>query len=113
MRSSGLLFALFLAAGIPSPATPQINGPNARASGLVLEDGTNVPIAGARVVFAFRGRSRLPTTTDKDGRYSFDELEPGRIVSLWRKRDTFLSIPRAFPPSGLLRDKRSTWRRFP
>jgi len=77
MRSSGLVFALILAAGTPSPATAQINGPNARASGLVLEDGTNVPIAGARVVFAFRGRSRLPTTTDKDGRYIFEELEPG------------------------------------
>ena len=77
MRSSGLVFALILAAGTPSPATAQINGPNARASGLVLEDGTNVPIAGARVVFAFRGRSRLPTTTDKDGRYFFEELEPG------------------------------------
>src|ERR1700687_2381715 len=71
----GLVFALILPAGIPSPA--QTKSPNARASGVVLEDGTNVPIAGARVVFAFRGRTRLPATTDKDGRYVFEELEPG------------------------------------
>lgn len=73
----GLVFALILAAGGPSPATAQVKSPNARASGLVLEDGTNVPIAGARVVFAFRGRSRLPAMTDMDGRYFFEDLEPG------------------------------------
>src|SRR4051812_40136288 len=77
MWCCGLVFALIFAAGTPSPATAQITSPTARASGLVLEGGTNVPIAGARVVFAFRGRSRLPTTTDKDGRYLFEELEPG------------------------------------
>jgi len=77
MRSSGFVIALLLAAGAPSPATAQVRNPNARASGIVLEDGTNVPISGARVVFAFRGRSRYPATTDQDGRYSFEDLEPG------------------------------------
>jgi hypothetical protein len=67
--------ALFLES--PSTATAQIKDPNARASGLVLEDGTNAPIAGARVVLAFRGRSRLPTVTGQDGRYAFEDLEPG------------------------------------
>ena len=77
MRSSSFVFALILAAGAPLPATAQVTNPGARASGVVLEDGTNVPISGARVVFAFRGRSRLPTTTDQDGRYFFEDLEPG------------------------------------
>jgi hypothetical protein len=72
----GLVFTLILAAS-PSTAGIQVKSPNARASGLVLEDGTNVPVAGARVVFAFRGRSLLQTVTDQGGRYSFEELEPG------------------------------------
>jgi len=73
----GLALALILTPASPPSATAQVRNPNARASGTVLEDGTNVPIAGARVVFAFRGRSRLQTVTDQSGRYFFEELEPG------------------------------------
>jgi hypothetical protein len=78
-RNRMLRFGLVLASllGTPFTTTAQITSPNARAFGLVLEDGTNAPIAGARVIFAFRGRSRLQTVTDQGGRYSFEELEPG------------------------------------
>jgi hypothetical protein len=75
MLRFGLVLALLL--GTPFTTTAQITSPNARAFGLVLEDGTSAPIAGALVIFAFRGRSRLQTVTDQGGRYSFEELEPG------------------------------------
>jgi carboxypeptidase family protein len=70
------LALLFGAAAAPSTGV-QIKDPNAQVRGRVLEQSTNAPISGARVVFAFRGRSRLQTVTDDDGRYSFAELEPG------------------------------------
>src|SRR4026209_1522966 len=73
----GLVLALLIGSAAPSPAGIQIKDPNGRASGRILEAGTNAPIAGARVVFAFRGRSRLQTVTDENGRYTFAELEPG------------------------------------
>src|SRR5438445_447994 len=73
----GLVLGSVLGGGTQSSAGFQIKGPNAQASGRVLEESTAIPIAGARVVFAFRGRSRLQAVTDQDGRYSFDELEPG------------------------------------
>ncbi|HEY3043799.1 MAG TPA: carboxypeptidase-like regulatory domain-containing protein, partial [Vicinamibacterales bacterium] len=73
----GLVLALTLGAAAQSPTASQIKGPNAQVSGRVLEAGTEVPIPGASVVFAFRGRSRLQAVTDQDGRYSFEELEPG------------------------------------
>lgn len=73
----GLVLALTVSAAAQPPTGPQIKGPNARAVGRVLEAGTEVPIPGASIIFAFRGRSRLQAVTDQDGRYSFDELEPG------------------------------------
>lgn len=73
--SSGLILGLILAAA-PSTVS-QVKDPNANASGRVLEAGTNTPISGARVLFAFRGRTRLQTVTDENGRYTFAELEPG------------------------------------
>ena len=73
----GLVLAFSLVASPSATAAPQVRDPNARAFGRVVEEGTNAPVAGARVVFVFRGRSRLQTETDRDGRYTFDELEPG------------------------------------
>ena len=73
----GLVLALTVSAAAQPPTGPQIKGPNARAVGRVLEAGTEVPIPGASIIFAFRGRSRVQAVTDQDGRYSFDELEPG------------------------------------
>jgi len=72
--------AFLLATGSATAQAPspfEIKGPSGRVSGRVIEEGTNTPIAGARVIFAFRGRSRLQTLTDQDGRYFFDDLEPG------------------------------------
>jgi Carboxypeptidase regulatory-like domain len=74
------VFGLILTAMPPSAQSLgalQIKGPNAQASGRVVEESTDTPISGARVVFAFRGRSRYQAVTDGDGRYSFEELEPG------------------------------------
>ena len=73
----GLVLAFLIGSAAPSPAVFQVKDPNGRASGRILEDGTNTPISGASVVFAFRGRSRLQTVTDENGRYTFAELEPG------------------------------------
>ena len=63
------------AAAQPSPF--EIKGPNAHAAGRVIDQATNMPIADARIIFAFRGRTRLQATTDQDGRFAYDELEPG------------------------------------
>ena len=73
----GLVLALTVGAAAQPPTGLQIKGPNARVFGRVVEAGTGVPIPGASIIFAFRGRSRLQTVTDQDGRYSFEELEPG------------------------------------
>jgi Carboxypeptidase regulatory-like domain len=73
----GLILALTLGAAAQPPTASQIKGPNGRVFGRVLESGTEVPIPGASIVFAFRGRSRLQAVTDQDGRYSLEELEPG------------------------------------
>jgi len=59
---------------------------HAAVSGIVLEAGTNTPVAGAQVTlmrFELRpqpGRPPEPlvATTDQNGRYRFDALEPGR-----------------------------------
>jgi hypothetical protein len=75
-----LAFALSLIAPTaPAGAvtTYQVKDPNAQARGRVLDKSSNTPISGARVVFAFRGRSRLQTVTDENGRFSFTDLEPG------------------------------------
>jgi hypothetical protein len=89
----GFAAAFLMAAGqaAQSPSPFEIKGPNARVSGRVIEEGTNSPVAGAKVIFAFRGRSRLQTVTDEDGRYFFDDLEPGP----WR-----LTVQKTgYPPS--------------
>jgi hypothetical protein len=96
MLHAGFVLALIVAA--PSTAAIQIKSPNARAFGLVLEDGTNVPVAGARVIFAFRGQSRLQTVTDQGGRYSFEELEPGPY-SLTVQKAGYITLDPATVPT--------------
>src|SRR2546428_853795 len=72
-----LTFTLTQQAAVPQKAA---------VSGTVLEAGTNTPVAGAQVTlisFALRpqpGRPPEPlvATTDQNGRYRFDALEPGR-----------------------------------
>lgn len=80
----GLLIALGLTGallqGTPAP-------PGAAVSGRVLEEGNQAPIAGAEVVLVPvrpRAVSAPPfdrprsTITDRDGRYAFEDVEPGR-----------------------------------
>ena len=72
-----LTFTLAQQAGVPQQAA---------VSGTVLEAGTNTPVAGAQVTlmsFALRpqpGRPPEPLVamTDQNGRYQFENLEPGR-----------------------------------
>src|SRR5215470_19738605 len=73
-----LAFTLTQQATVPEQA--------AAVSGTVLEAGTNTPVAGAQVTlmsFALRpqpGRPPEPLVamTDQNGRYQFENLEPGR-----------------------------------
>ena len=101
----GLVLGLILAttpASAQSFGAFQIKGPNAQASGRVVEEGTNVPISAARVVFAFRGRSRLQRVTDQDGRYSFDELEPGPYRLMVQKTGYVSLEPASVPTYWVL-----------
>ena len=86
----GLVVAVTLAQ-TPQPAQippPQPGAPTARLAGRVTVEGTNAPLADARVVLVFALR-RMPqrpmfpigpppqATTDQDGRFAFPHLRPG------------------------------------
>jgi hypothetical protein len=72
-----LAFTLTLQAAVPQQAA---------VSGTVFEAGSHAPVAGAQVTlmsFTFRPQPDRPpdplvATTDQNGRYRFDALEPGR-----------------------------------
>jgi hypothetical protein len=59
-------------------------------SGVVIEEGTNLPVAGARVLYGPADQPPSPrdqapeTTTNEEGRFSFDHVMPGRyrVVAL-------------------------------
>jgi len=65
---------------------PAVVPQQAAVSGTIVEAGSNTPVAGAQVTlmsFAFRPRTSRPpeplvATTDQNGRYQFDAVEPGR-----------------------------------
>jgi hypothetical protein len=63
---------------------PQAITQMGRVSGQVVEDGTNTPVADARVFVVLDGSFVTPvdaptgSVTDQDGRYLFDALPPGR-----------------------------------
>jgi Carboxypeptidase regulatory-like domain len=62
---------------------PQAVTPMGRVSGQVIEDGTNTPVAGARVFVLLEGDFTATgpppaSVTDRDGRYHFDALQAGR-----------------------------------
>lgn len=77
-----LLIALGFALALgQSPAAP----PGAAVSGQVVEDVTRAPIPGAQVTLFPSGPRSMPfmdqpptTTTDRDGRFAFQGVEPGR-----------------------------------
>ncbi|PYR26252.1 MAG: hypothetical protein DMF98_09555 [Acidobacteria bacterium] len=70
------LVALFIGQAAAPAATGVITG-------RVTAEGTNAPVAGARVVVMTAGRRAGPmgpppqATTDQDGRFAFDKLAPG------------------------------------
>ena len=77
-----LLFAGLTAATLVANQLPPV-AQMARVSGQAIEDGTNTPVAGARVIVLLEAE---PTTragaapeavTDRDGRFSFDALPAG------------------------------------
>src|SRR5258706_15166299 len=79
-----LIVGLLLALSMDQAAAPAATG---RISGRVTAEGTNAPIAGARVmVFPMMRRGTPPTgpmaippqgLTDQDGRFVFNGLAPG------------------------------------
>src|SRR6266487_826294 len=70
------LVALFIGQAAAPAATGVITG-------RVTAEGTNAPVAGARIVVMTAGRRTGPmgpppqATTDQDGRFAFDKLAPG------------------------------------
>src|SRR5262245_25890584 len=79
---SPLMFVAFAVTLAQQAAVPR----HAVLSGTVLDAGSNTPVAGARVILISSGRGPEPgrpaeplvATTDQNGRYRFDALEPGR-----------------------------------
>ena len=69
-----------LVASQPPQAVTQMS----RVSGQVIEDGTNTPVAAARVFVVLDDERAAPdgsppeVLSDRDGRYQFDMLTPGR-----------------------------------
>ena len=82
-----LAFTLFVQG---SPTAAQTG----RISGVVIEEGTNLPVAGARVVVVPAEASQPPPTdppealTDAEGRFVFSTLAPGRY-RLGAQKETF------------------------
>jgi Carboxypeptidase regulatory-like domain len=80
-----LVVSVFLALFISQAAAPAATG---GMSGRVIADGTNAPIAGARVIVFPAGprAGHVPAgpppheTTDQDGRFAFSKLTPGEYV---------------------------------
>jgi protocatechuate 3,4-dioxygenase beta subunit len=102
-----LLIAVVVAALIQSPAPS-----GATLTGQVLEDGTGAAVAGAQVNVMRAPRERpaagtmgvpvrpLSTTTDREGRFQVDGLEPGRYRISVQKVGFAMSLDAA-PPIDL------------
>jgi len=79
-----LLVASLTLIGTLLSGQPQADPRMGQVSGQVIEDGTNVPVAGARVFLVIDGvfspGAALPPSsiTDRDGRFRFEALAPGR-----------------------------------
>ena len=75
-----LLAGLALAAVLQNPPTTQ----SGRISGVVIEEGTNLPVPGTKVWFLPADEPPGPdtrppeTTSDDEGRFAFDKVPPGR-----------------------------------
>jgi hypothetical protein len=79
-----LIASLTLMGGLVASQPPQAVTPMSRVSGQVIEHGTNAPVAGAHVFLVLDGEFSTSagappeSVTDRDGRYQFDTLPPGR-----------------------------------
>jgi hypothetical protein len=75
-----LLAGLALAAVLQNPPTTQ----SGRISGVVIEEGTNLPVPGTKVSILPADEPLGPdtrppeTTSDDEGRFAFDKVTPGR-----------------------------------
>src|SRR5436190_23656801 len=82
-----LLAGLALAAVLQNPPTTQ----SGRISGVVIEEGTNLPVPGTKVSILPADEplgpdTRRPeTTSDDEGRFAFGKVTPGRARSLPRR----------------------------
>ena len=93
-------------------AVPQ----QAAVSGTVLEAGSNAPVAGAQVTlmsFALRPQPSRPpeplvATTDQNGRYRFDALEPGRYRVSVQKAGFATMLGPGLPEATLKAGERKT-----
>jgi hypothetical protein len=76
-----LLLAALAAAVVQSGQPPVQNG---RLSGVVIEEGTNLPVSGATVAYIQADEPLSPSgqppevRTDDEGRFAFDNVRPGR-----------------------------------
>ena len=107
-----LLIALGLAGALlqsPSAST------GATISGRIVEEGSGVPVAGAQVVLfpARPGPAALPfrdrpktATTDPDGRYTFEDVEPGRYRISVQKTGYALHLVPGLPEIDLTAGER-------
>src|SRR5436190_2921733 len=79
-----LIASLTLMGALVASQPQQAVAPMGRVSGRVIEDGTNTPVAGARVFVGLDAELATPvdpspeTVTDRDGRYHLDALPAGR-----------------------------------
>ena len=79
-----LIASLTLMGTLVASQPQQAVAPMGRVSGQVIEDGTNTPVAGARVFVGLDVELATPvdpspeTVTDRDGRYHLDALPAGR-----------------------------------
>src|SRR5947207_4492562 len=98
-----LFLSIVLSGASGQTLQPGIQG--ARVFGRVVEEGTNLPLAGATVTVIPQGRpagtSFQPVpppqaTTDNDGRYAFDSLAPGRY-RIGAYKEGFASQPSPDP----------------
>jgi hypothetical protein len=79
-----LIASLTLVGTLVASQPPHAVTEMARVSGQVIEDGTNTPVADARVFVVLDDERAAPdgsppeTLSDRDGRFRFDTLPPGR-----------------------------------
>ena len=79
--------SLLIALGVAAAVLQTVASPTAAVSGQVLQEGSRTPIAGAEVLLvplrsgpepALASHQPRGAVTDRDGRYTFEDVEPGQ-----------------------------------